>query len=71
MTSASKPVSKFAVSREDLRGVSLYRVAIVGAASLKGKEIAEILRNGIFRRLTSACSMMTSRWGGWKRLATR
>jgi aspartate-semialdehyde dehydrogenase len=48
MTSVSKPVSKFAVSREDLRGVSLYRVAIVGAASLKGKEIAEVLRERNF-----------------------
>src|SRR6202167_4285376 len=48
MTSVSKPVSKFAVSREDFRGVSLYRVAIVGAATLKGKEIAEILRERNF-----------------------
>src|SRR5580658_9045387 len=48
MTSVSKPDSKFAVSREDLRGVSLYRVAIVGAASLKGKEIAEIQRERNF-----------------------
>ncbi len=49
MTSASKPVSKSAVSQADLRGgVSLYRVAIVGAASLKGKEIAEILRERNF-----------------------
>ena len=32
----------------DLRGAKLYRVAIVGAASLKGKEIAEILRERNF-----------------------
>jgi aspartate-semialdehyde dehydrogenase len=31
-----------------LRGTNLYRVAIVGAASLKGKEIAEILRERNF-----------------------
>src|ERR1700683_4627002 len=48
MTSVSKPVSKVAVSQEDLRGVNLYRVAIVGATSLKGKEIAEILRERNF-----------------------
>src|SRR5580658_5614391 len=48
MTSVSKPDSKFAVSREDLRGVSLYRVAIVGAASLKGKEVADVLRERNF-----------------------
>lgn len=32
----------------DLRGTNLYRVAIVGAATLKGKEIAEILRDRNF-----------------------
>lgn len=42
------PVSKSATSQADLRGTSLYRVAIVGAASLKGKEIAEILRDRNF-----------------------
>ena len=31
-----------------MRGPNLYRVAIVGAASLKGKEIAEILRERNF-----------------------
>ncbi|MFY9844096.1 MAG: Asd/ArgC dimerization domain-containing protein [Terriglobales bacterium] len=48
MSAHSKtPLSKFAGS-PDLRGVNLYRVAIVGAASLKGKEIAEILRERNF-----------------------
>jgi len=44
------PVSKSAASQaqSDVRGTSLYRVAIVGAASLKGKEIAEILRERNF-----------------------
>jgi aspartate-semialdehyde dehydrogenase len=47
------PVSKTAVSKPgsslvDARGTNLYRVAIVGAASLKGKEIAEILRERKF-----------------------
>jgi aspartate-semialdehyde dehydrogenase len=42
------PVSKSAGSQADARGSSLYRVAIVGAASLKGKEIAEILRERNF-----------------------
>ena len=42
------PVSKTAGSQGDLRGTNLYRVAIVGAASLKGKEIAEILRDRNF-----------------------
>jgi aspartate-semialdehyde dehydrogenase len=42
------PVSKTAASLADLRGTNLYRVAIVGAASLKGKEIAEILRDRNF-----------------------
>ena len=45
MSALSKtPVSKSAGSQADLRGTNLYRVAIVGAASLKGKEVAEILR---------------------------
>src|SRR5271154_1245132 len=39
---------KSAGSQADLRGTNLYRVAIVGAASLKGKEIAEILRERNF-----------------------
>ncbi|HTR26672.1 MAG TPA: Asd/ArgC dimerization domain-containing protein [Terriglobales bacterium] len=42
------PVSKTATSPADLRGVNLYRVAIVGAASLLGKEIAEVLRDRNF-----------------------
>jgi aspartate-semialdehyde dehydrogenase len=42
------PVSRSAASQGDLRGTNLYRVAIVGAASLKGKEIAEILRDRNF-----------------------
>jgi aspartate-semialdehyde dehydrogenase len=42
------PLSKSAASAADLRGVSMFRVAIVGAASLKGKEVAEILRDRNF-----------------------
>jgi aspartate-semialdehyde dehydrogenase len=42
------PASKSAASQADLRGTNLYRVAIVGAASLKGKEIADILRERNF-----------------------
>jgi aspartate-semialdehyde dehydrogenase len=44
------PVSKSAASQaqSDAHGANLYRVAIVGAASLKGKEIAEILRERNF-----------------------
>ncbi len=49
MSALSKtPVSKSATSQADLRGTNLYRVAIVGAASLKGKEVAEILRERNF-----------------------
>jgi aspartate-semialdehyde dehydrogenase len=49
MTTLSKPpVPRSAGSQADLRGTNLYRVAIVGAASLKGKEIAEILRERNF-----------------------
>ncbi|MGD0213333.1 MAG: Asd/ArgC dimerization domain-containing protein [Terriglobales bacterium] len=44
MTSLSKSVG----SQADARGTNLYRVAIVGAASLRGKEIAEILRERNF-----------------------
>ena len=36
------------VHQADLRGADLYRVAIVGAASLMGKEIAEVLRDRNF-----------------------
>jgi aspartate-semialdehyde dehydrogenase len=42
------PLSKSATSPADLRGANLYRIAIVGAASLLGKEIAEILRDRNF-----------------------
>jgi aspartate-semialdehyde dehydrogenase len=42
------PLPKPAASASDLRGVSMFRVAIVGAATLKGKEIAEILRDRNF-----------------------
>lgn len=49
MTAAPKfPLSKSVSSPADLRGTNIYRVAIVGAASLKGKEIAEILRERNF-----------------------
>jgi aspartate-semialdehyde dehydrogenase len=42
------PASKSTASHADLRGVNAYRVAIVGAASLLGKEVAEILRDRNF-----------------------
>jgi aspartate-semialdehyde dehydrogenase len=49
MTAAPKfPLSKAGASPAELRGTNIYRVAIVGAASLKGKEIAEILRERNF-----------------------
>jgi aspartate-semialdehyde dehydrogenase len=49
MTAAPKfPLSKSAASPTDLRGTNVYRVAVVGAASLKGKEVAEILRERNF-----------------------
>jgi aspartate-semialdehyde dehydrogenase len=41
-------VSKTAGSTAELRGTNLYRVAIVGAGTLKGKEIAETLRDRNF-----------------------
>lgn len=44
MTSVSKP----SASHADLTGTSLYRVAIVGAASLRGKEVAEVLKDRNF-----------------------
>jgi aspartate-semialdehyde dehydrogenase len=48
MTAAPKfPLSKSA-SPADLRGTNIYRIAVVGAASLKGKEVAEILRERNF-----------------------
>jgi len=40
--------SKTAAAQGDLRGTNLYRVAIVGAATLKGKEIAEIIKDRNF-----------------------
>jgi aspartate-semialdehyde dehydrogenase len=49
MSNVSKfPVSKSGGAQADLRGTNLYRVAIVGAASLRGKEVAEILRERNF-----------------------
>jgi aspartate-semialdehyde dehydrogenase len=41
-------VSKTAASHTDLTGTNLYRVAIVGAASLRGKEVAEMLKDRNF-----------------------
>jgi aspartate-semialdehyde dehydrogenase len=41
-------VSKTAASHADLHGTNLYRVAIVGAATLRGKEVAEILKDRNF-----------------------
>ncbi len=43
MTPLSKPAT-----HADLHGTNLYRVAIVGAATLKGKEVAEILKDRNF-----------------------
>lgn len=40
--------SKTAASQADLRGTNLYRVAIVGAATLKGKEVAEVIKDRNF-----------------------
>src|ERR1700690_2785665 len=48
MTPPAKSLSRSAALPADLRGTNLYRVAIVGATSLKGKEIAEILRDRNF-----------------------
>ncbi len=42
------PLSKSSNAQADLRGTNLYRVAIVGAASLKGKEIADVLHERNF-----------------------
>ncbi|MGB9490337.1 MAG: Asd/ArgC dimerization domain-containing protein [Terriglobales bacterium] len=42
------PVSKSAGAHADLRSANLFRVAIVGAASLLGKEVAEVLRDRNF-----------------------
>jgi len=42
------PVPKSAGAHSDLRATNPYRVAIVGAASLMGKEIAEVLRDRNF-----------------------
>lgn len=46
MSSPSKPVPS--ARGETLRGSGLYRVAIVGAATLKGKEVAEVLSDRSF-----------------------
>jgi aspartate-semialdehyde dehydrogenase len=48
MTSLSKVAPPKSTAQSDLRGINLYRVAIVGAASLKGKEVAEVLRDRNF-----------------------
>jgi aspartate-semialdehyde dehydrogenase len=42
------PAPKSTTAHADLRGVNAYRIAIVGAASLLGKEVAEILRDRNF-----------------------
>jgi aspartate-semialdehyde dehydrogenase len=44
MTSLSKSAS----SHADLSGTNLFRIAIVGAASLRGKEVAEMLKDRNF-----------------------
>ena len=41
-------LSKTAASHADLTGTNLYRVAIVGAATLRGKEVAEVLKDRNF-----------------------
>ena len=41
-------ISKTAASHADLTGTNLYRVAIVGAATLRGKELAEVLKDRNF-----------------------
>jgi aspartate-semialdehyde dehydrogenase len=40
--------SKSAATHADLHGTNLYRVAIVGAATLRGKEVAEMLKDRNF-----------------------
>jgi aspartate-semialdehyde dehydrogenase len=47
MSSTSKPLP----AAHDLRGGNAYRVAIVGAATLKGKEVAEVLNDRNFPTL--------------------
>jgi aspartate-semialdehyde dehydrogenase len=42
------PAPKSTAAHADLRAVNAYRIAIVGAASLLGKEVAEILRDRNF-----------------------
>jgi aspartate-semialdehyde dehydrogenase len=42
------PHSKSSTTQSDLRGANVFRVAIVGAATLKGKEMAEVLRDRNF-----------------------
>ena len=49
MSSHSKPVP--ASHAEPLRGGNLYRLAIVGAGTLKGKEVAEVLEDRNFPSL--------------------
>src|SRR5690349_24814890 len=45
MTAPAKPAT---ASHQDLRTGNLYRVAIVGAGTLKGKEVAEVLNDRNF-----------------------
>lgn len=44
----STPPKHTGTQSEQLRGTNLYRVAIVGAATLKGKEVAELLNDRNF-----------------------
>src|SRR5579884_3384834 len=44
----STPPKHTTARPEPLRGNNLYRVAIVGAATLKGKEVAELLNDRNF-----------------------
>ena len=45
MTAPAKPAT---ASHQDLRTGNLYRVAIIGAGTLKGKEVAEVLNDRNF-----------------------
>src|SRR5690242_10856654 len=49
MSSHTKPAG--AVQAESTRPAGLYRVAIVGATTLKGKEVAEVLKDRNFPAL--------------------
>ena len=50
------PISKSAISHADLRGTNLFRVAIVGAASLMEKKSPKLCATGIFLPPIFACS---------------